>query len=375
MYSPPRTGGSHICSIMSTQRRNKTQNQQRPNARSGPRGGSKQRTVFAPTAMNKSSRQTGSNSTRYRECERIGTVNGSIAFSNVLDIPCNPGLASSFPWLSGHAALYESYVVHSITYRYKNLKGTDTDGNILMSFDYDTLDSPPASAIAQSQSTVWIDGAPWRIFEMKVPTRRGKLFTRSSVVPGTDLKTYDFGRLHVSAEGCADESAHGYLEVEYNIELCDKQVGGSSAGLPAGTTALFSNSTNVGIVDYDDVLVFETEVTNPLGIVDLGISGFEMPLGKYYVTWVIHGTPIDTNTGFAVWIDELETDHTFLIQPASGTQRTTVSSVCLQTIVSINEAGQLLSLRPKFAGSTAPPAATFMWNGVGETNTVTIRPA
>jgi hypothetical protein len=244
-----------------------------------------------------------------------------------------------------------------------------------MSFDYDTLDAPPSSAIAQSQSTVWIDGAPWRIFEMKVPTRRGKLFTRSSAVPGTDLKTYDFGRLHVSAEGCADNSAHGYLEVEYNIELLDKQVGGSTGGMPPGTTSMFAHGSNVGIVDYDDVLVFETEITNPLGIVDLGTAGFQMPVGRYHITYVINGSSVDTNTGFAVWLDEFETTHNFLVQPSSGTQRVSTPSVCLQTIITINEEGQLLSLRPKYAGSVTPPAPTFVWNGEGESNSVIFRPA
>lgn len=206
------------------------QKQQRRRARSGQKSGklapSRNSTVSAPSAQNRSSFQRkgkNSNSTRYKECERIGTISGSVAFANILNIPCNPALPGSFPWLAGHASLYEKYKVHSITYRYKNLKGTSTDGNIIMSFDYDTLDDPPPDAISQSQSTVWIDGAPWRIFEMKVPTDGITRFTRTADVTGSDLKTYDFGRLHVSAEGCSDTSSHGYLEIEYDIECFDKQ--------------------------------------------------------------------------------------------------------------------------------------------------------
>lgn len=354
---------------MSSQRRKQTSKQQRPNARSAPqRGKQATNTVRAPAAMNRSSRQTGSNSTRYKECERIATVNGSASFSNVINVPCNPGIATSFPWLSGHAALYESYIVHSITYRYKNLKGTDTDGNILMSFDYDTLDAPPVSAIAQSQSTVWIDGAPWRIFEMKVPTRRQKLFTRSSVIAGTDLKTYDFGRLHVSAEGCADESAHGYLEVEYCIELVDKQVGGSTGSLPPGSTAMFVQTQDLGVIEYDDVLPFDREVTNPLGIVNLGIQGFQMPIGRYKLSYQMFGNICDSNTAYAVYLDEFQTDHVFCHTLA------TLSSPPIQfshtTIVTVNESGQLLSLRPiRVAGSAA---ATATWKGNEEDLSVII---
>jgi len=354
---------------MSTQRRKQTSKQQRPNARSAPqRGKQATNTVRAPSAMNRSSRQTGSNSTRYRECERIATVNGSASFKNVLDIPCNPGLAQSFPWLSGHAALYESYIVHSLTFRYKNLKGTDADGNILMSFDYDTLDAPPSSAIAQSQSTVWIDGAPWRIFEMKVPTRRQKLFTRSSIIPGTDLKTYDFGRLHVSSEGCADESAHGYLEVEYTIELLDKQVGGSTGSIPPGTTAMFVQDQDLGVIEYNDVLPYNREVANPLGIVNLGIQGFQMPVGRYKLSYQMLGLSVDANTAYAVFLDEFQTDHVFCASTVFGLAN--YSQFSHTTIVTVNEPGTLLSLRPiRIAGSAA---ATATWKGQSEDNSLII---
>jgi hypothetical protein len=268
--------------------------------------------------------------------------------------------------LSGHAALYESYTVHSLTFRYKNLKGTDADGNILMSFDYDTLDAPPVSAIAQSQSTVWIDGAPWRIFEMKVPAGRRKLFTRSSIISGTDLKTYDFGRLHVSAEGCADESAHGYLEVEYNIELMDKQVGGSTGSIPPGSTAMFVQDQDLGIIEYNDVLPYNREVTNPLGIVNLGIQGFQMPVGRYVLHFQMFGLVCDSNTAYAVFLDEFQTDHVFCHTHATLTHPPVPFSHT--TIVTVNESGTLLSLRPiRVAGSAA---ATATWSGLQEDNSV-----
>jgi hypothetical protein len=240
--------------------------------------------VRAPAAQNRSSSQRGQNSVRFRECERVGTVVGSVAFANVLNLPCNPALAGSFPWLAGHAALYESYRVHSLTYRYKNLKGTSSDGNILMSFDYDTLDEAPSTAVVLSQSTVWKDGAPWRIFEMKVPCHKRPLFTRSSMtLPGTDLKTYDFGRLFVAAEGCADTSDHGYLEVEYDVELFDKQNNSTSATAVVSSLSLFNLSTNAALGAPGIVPIDET-VSNPLNIA-LAAGVFTLPVGAYLVTF------------------------------------------------------------------------------------------
>lgn len=198
------------------------------------------RVAMAPVAQNKSAGQTRGGSLRFKECERITTINGSVAFSVTGSIACNPGISSSFPWLSGHANLFERYRIHKLVYRYKNLKGTASNGNILMSFDYDTLDNPPATAVEMTQSTVYVDGAPWRIFELDVPSDKRDLFTRSGAVANSDLKTYDMGKLHVAAEGCADVTPHGYLEVEYDVELFMKQSITTGAGAASFASSYFT---------------------------------------------------------------------------------------------------------------------------------------
>lgn len=257
--------------------------------------------VRAPAAQNKSSRQTGRNSTRYRECERVGTVNGSLQFEVVANFACNPGLKDSFPWLSSHADLYEKYKIHKLVYRYKNLKGTGAGGNIIMSFDYDTLDAPPSSAIEMCQSTVWTDGAPWRIFELHVPVDSKAYYTRPGLIPGTDLKTYDMGRLFVAAEGSSDASGstdtspQGILEVEYDIELMEKQPASLGINPVQHTCSMFFNN------DYQTFpptaaieaqpIVWGLPVFNPLNIKfaegDTTKTLLVMPLGVYKLTTCI----------------------------------------------------------------------------------------
>lgn len=200
------------------------------------------RVTMAPVAQNRSAGQTRGGSLRFKESERIATVPGSVSFGVSGSVACNPGLAGSFPWLAGHANLFERYRIHKLVYRYKNLKGTASNGNVLMSFDYDTLDNPPATAIEMTQSTVYVDGAPWRIFELSVPCDKRDLFTRSAAVAGADLKTYDMGKLHIAAEGCADTSPHGYLEVEYDVELFMKQ------SITTGSAAASYGAVTAGVV-------------------------------------------------------------------------------------------------------------------------------
>jgi hypothetical protein len=152
--------------------------------------------------------------------------------------------------LSGHAILFEKYRVHKLVYRFKNLKGSATDGNILMSFDFDTLDDPPQNALEVTQSTVYTDGAPWRVFEMSIPMTGSVLYTRTDVPLSADLKTYDLGRLHVSAEACADTSVHGYIEVDYDIEFLMKQ----SSRSQTQSAVLFDAEHTNATFNYERVL-------------------------------------------------------------------------------------------------------------------------
>lgn len=236
--------------------------------------------IRAPVAQNRSSRQNGRNSMRFKESERIVTIPGSVAFATSASVPCNPGLIGSFPWLAGHANLFENYLVHKLVYRYKNLKGTNSDGNVLFSFDYDTLDDPPGSAVAATQATHYVDGAPWRIFQLNVPTDKRKLFTRSANVAGTDLKTYDMGTLHISTEGCADTTDHGYLEVDYDIEFFNKQPATSSAFTTNFATSMLyltadQTLTADGVVEYDGLGV------NGLNLVADGTGSIVLSPGNY----------------------------------------------------------------------------------------------
>lgn len=172
-----------------------------------------------------------SSNVSYRESERILSVTSTASTAYELapsapdGVPLNPALTTSFPWLSAHAALYERYRVKNIVYRYTPLVGTNTSGQILLSFDYDTLDDGPTSAVNLTQASVYVTGAPWKILELRVPTDGKWLYTRTtepSAGTSIDLKTYDMGRLWVATEGTADATL-GYLEVLYDIELKDKQ--------------------------------------------------------------------------------------------------------------------------------------------------------
>lgn len=268
----------------------------KPAAFKGPANNNRQGNVTAPVAINRSYQQKATNqSIRIRETERIGTILGSSAFGVVGNFPLNPGLPSSFPWLSATASQYEKYKVHKIIYRYKNLKGTASDGNILMAFDFDSLDAPPSSAIQMTQYTRCTDGSPWRIFEMSIVPSNAELYTRSGIPAGADLKTYDMGRLFVAAEGCADNSAHGYLEVEYDIELMKKQ-SPATGGISTNRQITMYQGLSATVVSADQPMGWSatpTVISNPVGVSVTLAGVYTVPAGSYLVTfqYVADGTP------------------------------------------------------------------------------------
>lgn len=276
--------------------------------------------------MNRSAHQNGRNSMRFRETERIATIPGSVSFANATSITCNPALAASFPWLSGHAALFENYKIHRLVYRYKNLKGTASAGNIILSFDYDTLDAAPSSAVAATQSTHYIDGAPWRIFQLQVPTNNRILFTRVGAITGADLKTYDMGALHISTEGCADTSDHGYLEVEYDIEFFNKQTSAiTSYAPPAAYYYLASDQTFTA-----DAAVDWTESYNGLGSSNATPSSVVVQPGVYRVKTQVRfvGGGDITSVGIRLGGSALTT-------PTEAIDRTSGTDISLEAIVEV----------------------------------------
>jgi hypothetical protein len=178
----------------------------------------------APVAINRRTRNrrpriTGvSGGITIKHREYIGELNGSTTFT-AQSYQLQPGLSQSFPWLSGIANNFEKYKMHSIKLCYVNVSATSERGRVTMAFDRDPLDSDPTSKIDLFSYNGAVEGAVWSPLELTVPVDKDALFTRRGLISGTDLKTYDMGKLVVASSNNADTSIVGELFLEYNIEL------------------------------------------------------------------------------------------------------------------------------------------------------------
>jgi len=190
--------------------------------------------------------------------EIVGGVNFTPASFNI-----NPGLSSTFPWLSSVARNFEKYKFRHCNFRYEPEAATTAPGSVMMSVDIDAADAPPVTK-AMIMTVKDAQRAPtWSNCETTIPERVAELFVRTTGNPaGTDIKTYDAGKLTVATQGQSASGAVGELYVDYCVELHVPQFPPSDIA----TTTMISNVTTSNTNIFGINLVNMT-VTGDLDIV------------------------------------------------------------------------------------------------------------
>jgi len=199
----------------------------------------------APIAMGSSSMNPrNANDYPVHNVERICEI-GASEFTGIRRYQINPGLMTTFPWLSNIAGSFDRYMFKRLVFRYKPTCPTTTTGQVVFAWDYDALDPTPRNNREMCQETFWKAISPWQSASFAIPGVNKNLFTRNSVIAGSDLKTYDIGQLFISVE--LDADAVGYIEAEYDVVLKDKQPDFISEA-PRSNTSLYLAGRDSGSV-------------------------------------------------------------------------------------------------------------------------------
>lgn len=186
---------------------------------------------------------------RIRKRELLSSVTGSVNFAIANSYALNPGVASSFPWLSTQAAGWEQYKFHKLKYCYYTRTGTSTPGSVILVPDYDAADAAPTSEIQAMDYKDAKEEVPWVVeFCCDLNPKAmfpngGTKFIRQGTVPNTDIKTYDAGNFFaITTDGTAVN--WGKLFVEYDVELSVAQQSYSSPTVATGfsTTSTTANA-------------------------------------------------------------------------------------------------------------------------------------
>lgn len=184
-------------------------------------------TTSAPVAYNVAVRK---NAPRFRSAEGkyivtnrefIAEVTGNTVFS-VASFTTQPGLATSFPWLSQIANTHQRYHVKKLVFTYVPLSATSERGRVILAFAIDPLDETPISKSELFQYPTSTESSVWASNKLVVNpmSRNDTLFTRAGAIVDTDIKTYDFGKLFVGASNTANDTDKiGEIFVDYEVEL------------------------------------------------------------------------------------------------------------------------------------------------------------
>ncbi len=178
---------------------------------------------------------TGDGRVRIRHREYIQDVSGSVGFS-CTQLPINPGMSATFPWLSTIARNYESYLFKKCEFQFETQKSSATNGSLMMAVDFDAADTAPTSKTEimafhnAVRSAVWSECANTSDKQDLAKFGAQRYNRSAALASNLDIKTYDVGNLNVATQGCADTSAIGELYVDYDVEFMTPQVASGSTG-------------------------------------------------------------------------------------------------------------------------------------------------
>lgn len=162
--------------------------------------------------------------------EFLTDVLGSILFS-LNSYNLNPGLFTTFPWLSQLCANFEEYVMEGLVLEYRPSSGmaissvSSALGVVILATNYDVLESvfqtkQSMESYQFSTSTVPFNGCIHPV-ECKpslnvLPSR----YLRSGAIPtGADQRLYDIGKFQIATQGMQSAYTIGELWISYDVLL------------------------------------------------------------------------------------------------------------------------------------------------------------
>lgn len=189
----------------------------------------------------------GEDTIRVKKREYICDINATTAFTNN-SFPINPGLDTTFPWLSSIAQCYEQYRFNGIVFQFVSTSSdaiaSTTDlglGQVILATDYNAVDPVFVNSPQMLGSMFSNSGKPseniMHAIECAPPDQAQKIYyVRTGDNPsGTDLRLYDLGTFQLATQKMpADYDGMGQLWVTYDVTFC-KSVQNNQLGFNLNT--------------------------------------------------------------------------------------------------------------------------------------------
>lgn len=310
----------------------------------------REKSYSAPVALGETTVSRGArvssqrNSTRVKHKELVfASIPGSTGFALQTFVHINPGIPASFPWLAGIAKNWEQYVVHRLEYSWVPIAPTSTQGDVILSPNYDASDPPPTTETqaVNCQGTITFPcWAPNRlVLDPKALMALGpRRYVRQSAVAG-DIKTFDVANVAICSNNETGTSVIGKVFVEYDIEFFIPQNDPSGATQPLYTSVFVNSGVTTITNGINTTLLWNTVRYDPLQVGSAAISStgiFTPPAGVYNVSYFVNlDDNFNENCLFTAWVEEsgsiIGLAPTFNMGGASAGPGCTC--VCMKTLV------------------------------------------
>lgn len=277
--------------------------------------------------------------------EFIADINGSVAFAaTTFDI--NPGIFTTFPWLSQMAPLFEQYRVKHLKFDYEATQSSAKIGSVILTTDYDAADSAPTTKIQAMDYYGATRGQSWTSFshvcKKSSMAAYKKRYVRSEALPANaDIKTYDIGKFFICTVGQDNTNQIGELYVDYTFEFFTPQLSNSSAGVVGGRiigggtfatgnvlgNAPVLDAQSVGVqVDTAGIITFTTQGTYCIYVIGFFTSAatFSLP------GWTLFSSVSATTSSAALFTKNVVANET--AGPIAATLLTSGGSVVISRI-------------------------------------------
>lgn len=198
--------------------------------------------------------------------EYLGDITGAAAFSNRV-YPLNPGMATTFPWLSTIAANYQQYKFHGLIFEFRPLitdfVTSGAPGVIVMTTNYNADQNEFGTRQEAENAEFAVSVKPTQglmhMIECRDVEVANKLYNVRTIQPpaGQDLRLYDYGKTQIITQNNPAQVL-GELWVSYCVEFFKPCL-----------------SVSNDVIVADGFLAFRTAGTtgSPLGSIGVRTSG------------------------------------------------------------------------------------------------------
>lgn len=164
-----------------------------------------------------------------RHREFIGSISGSANFEVKYALPLNPGMPTTFPWLSKIATRFQEFEFKGLVFHYVPTSGTFNGstaalGTVMLQTTYRSTDAPPTSKVEILNEYCANETVPFEtmVHPIECDPRENPFavhYVRAGATVGSEPLMYDIGTTFVATQGMFDTGVVGDLWATYEVEL------------------------------------------------------------------------------------------------------------------------------------------------------------